>query len=165
MQLDPAAIRLQVENLKLTHPDLVADDEAWLATLESETDFNEVLTTIVKRLDDTEALHSGTAERIQELTSRNERFAARIRTLRDLAFKIMQAADLPKVELPLATLSLRAGTQQLIGDADPKSLPDELCKISRDLDRTKIKVALKTGVTVPGFQLTNGPPSLSIRIK
>jgi len=163
--LNPLVIRQSIENLKIAHPELIEDDEAWAATLESETDFNEVLTTIVRRIDDTEALYSGTGERIQELSARKARFADRIIALRELAFKIMQAAELAKVELPLATLSLRAGQPRLIGDADPNSLPDALCKISRDLNRTAIKDALKTGQTVPGFELSNSPPSLTIRIK
>ncbi|WP_442895039.1 hypothetical protein [Bradyrhizobium sp. AZCC 1578] len=37
--------------------------------------------------------------------------------------------------------------------------------MSRTPDRTAIKEALKTGKTVPGFQLSNATPSLSIRIK
>jgi len=49
----------------------------------------------------------------------------------------MQAADLAKVELPEATLSLRAGQQQLVGEADPKDMPDSLCKISRSPDRDR----------------------------
>ena len=163
--LDPRTIRLQVENLKLIHPELLEDDEAWLATLESETDFNEILTTIVRRIEDTKALVIGTKDRFEELKARKDRFEHRIDTLRNLAFKIMQAADLAKAELPEATLSLRAGTQQLVGSCDPEELPDELCKISRDLDRAAIKQALKTGGTVPGFSLSNSPPSLSIRVK
>jgi nitrogen fixation/metabolism regulation signal transduction histidine kinase len=165
VQLDPRAIRLQIDNLKLVHPELLEDDETWLETLESETDFNEILTTIIRRIEDTKALVIGTKDRFEELRSRKDRFEHRVDTLRELAFKIMHAAELAKVELPEATLSLRAGAQQLIGDADPASLPDSLCKISRDLNRTAIKEALKTGQTVPGFELSNSPPSLSIRIK
>jgi hypothetical protein len=162
---NPRDIRLQVENLKLVHPELVEDDEAWLATLESETDFNEILTTIVRRIEDTKALVIGTKDRFEELKARKDRFEHRIETLRTLAFKIMQAADLAKMELPEATLSLRAGQQQLVGDADPEYMPDDFVKISRSLDRTKIKDALKTGQTVPGFELSNSPPNLTIRIK
>lgn len=158
-------IRQTIENLKISHPDLLADDEAWAATLESETDFNEILTTIVRRIEDTKALVIGTKDRFEELSARKARFEHRVETLRELAFKIMHAAELAKVELPEATLSLRAGTQQLIGEADPKDLPDALCKISRNPDRTAIKDALKTGQTVPGYQLSNSPPSLTIRIK
>lgn len=165
MQLDPRVIRQQIENLKITHPELLEDDEAWIATLESETSFNDLLTNIVRRIEDTKALVIGTKDRFEELKARKDRFEHRVDTLRNLAFRLMQTGDLAKVELPEATLSLRAGSQQLIGEADPKELPDELCKISRDLNRTAIKEALKTGLTVPGFELSNSPPSLSIRIK
>lgn len=158
-------IRQSIENLKLTHPELVEDDEAWAATLESETDFNEVLTTIVRRIEDTKALVIGTKDRFEELKARKDRFEHRIETLRNLAFKIMQAAEIAKLELPECTLSLRASPQQLIGEADPNSLPDDLCKISRDLNRIAIREALKAGRAVDGFTLSNSPPSLSIRIK
>jgi Gp157 protein len=165
VQLDPRIVRQQIENLKLTNPELLEDDEAWLATLESETSFNDLLTNIVRRIEDTKALVIGTKDRFEELKSRKDRFEHRVDTLRDLAFKLMQTGDLAKVELPEATLSLRAGTQQLVGEADPQSLPDCFCKISRTPDRTQIKEALKGGMTVAGFSLSNSPPTLSIRIK
>jgi hypothetical protein len=163
--LDPRLVRQQIENLKIAHPEILEDEEAWIATLESETSFEDLLTSVVRRIEDTKALVIGTKDRFEELKSRKDRFEHRVDTLRNLAFKIMQAAELAKVELPEATLSLRAGTQQLIGEVDPQELPDELCKISRDLNRTAIKEALKTGLTVPGFELSNSPPSLTIRIK
>jgi hypothetical protein len=163
--LNPQVIRQQIENLKLVHPELLEDDEAWIATLESETSFEELLTNVVRRIEDTKALVIGTKDRLEELEARKERFEHRVHSLRELAFKVMQAAELAKVELPEATLSLRAGQQQLVGDASADVLPDSLCKISRSPDRTKIKDALKTGQTVPGFQLSNSTPSLSIRIK
>jgi hypothetical protein len=164
MQLDPLAVRQQIDNLKLVHPELLEDDEAWLATLESETDFNDLLTNIVRRIEDTKALVIGTKDRFEELKARKDRFEQRVESLRSLAFKLMAAAELAKVDLPEATLSLRAGTQQLVGDADPKELPDDLCTISRALNRKAIKERLQLA-PVPGFELSNGPPSLTIRIK
>jgi hypothetical protein len=164
-QINPQVVRQQIENLKLIHPELLEDDEAWIATLESETSFDELLTNIVRRIEDTKALVLGTKDRFEELKARKDRFEHRVDALRGLLFKMMEAAELDKRELPEATLSIRKGQPQLIGEADPASLPDTLCKISRDLNRTAIKDALKTGQTVPGFQLSNSPPSLNIRIK
>lgn len=165
MHINPMVIRQQIENLKVSHPSLMEDDEAWQASLESETGLHDILTNIVRRIEDTKALVVGTKDRFDELKARKDRFEHRVEALRELAFKLMQAADVAKVELPEATLSLRAGTQQLVGDAEPASLPDDLCKISRSIDRTAVKDALKAGQTVPGFQLSNSPPSLSIRVK
>lgn len=163
MYLNPQVIKQQIENLKLIHPELADDD--WQLSIESETDLHELLTNIVHQIDDSKALVIGTKDRFEELKARKERFEHRIEALRELAFKLMHAAEVAKVELPVATLSLRAGTQQLVGDADPTTLADEFCKISRDLNRTAIKDALKAGQTIPGFQLSNATPSLSIRIK
>lgn len=165
MQLNPALIRQQIENLKVAYPGVLDDEEAWQASLESETGLHEILTEIVRKIEDSRALVVGTKDRFDELKARKDRFEHRVEALRDLAFKLMSAAEVAKLELPEATLSLRAGTLQLMGDADPAELPDDLCKISRSPDRTAIKDALKAGQTVPGFILSNATPSLSIRIK
>lgn len=165
MRLDPFVVRQQIANLKVSHPDLVEDDEAWALSLESETELDEMLTRIVRRIEDAKALALGTKDRYEELKARKERFEARVEALRGLAFKLMEAANVRSRELPEATLSLRNGQPQIVGDADPATLPDDLCKISRTPDRTAIKDALKAGQTVPGFNLSNSQPSLSIRIK
>lgn len=165
MQLHPNTIRQQIEALKLAHPELVEDDEAWQMSLESETGLAELLTNVVRRIEDAKALVIGTKDRFEELQERKARFEHRVEVLRELAFKLMQAAETNKIELPEATLSLRAGAQQLLGEVEAASLPNDLCKISRSPDRTKIKEALKAGKTVPGYSLSNSTPSLSIRIK
>src|SRR5947208_3084369 len=51
--LNPLVVRQQIENLKLVYPALLEDDEAWLASLESETKFEELLTQVVRRIEDT----------------------------------------------------------------------------------------------------------------
>jgi hypothetical protein len=165
MQLDPRAVRQQIDNLKLVHPELLEDDEAWLATLESETSFEELLTTIIRRIEDTKALVIGTKDRFEELKARKDRFEQRVESLRNLAFKLMSAAELAKIELAEATLSLRAGTQQLVGDVDAETLLPEYRTVSYAPNKEAIKNSLKSGLKVPGFELSNGPPSLTIRIK
>jgi hypothetical protein len=165
MQLNPQIIRTQIEALKLVHPELKEDDESWQMSLESETDLHELLTNIVHKIDDAKALVIGTKDRFEELKARKERFEHRIEGLRELAFRLMQSAAVSKVELPEATLSIRNGQQQLVGDADPTLVPDAFCKITRALDRTAIKDELKAGREVEGFSLSNGQPSISIRVK
>lgn len=165
MRLDPRIVKQQIDNLRAAYPELIEDDDTWLLAIESETELDRLLTLIVRQIEDAKALVAGTSERMTELQQRSERFQHRVQTLRNVAFKMLDVAGLPKVELPEATLSIRKGQPQLVGEADPATLPDDFCKISRALDRTKIKDALKAGRTVPGFELSNSPPSLSIRIK
>lgn len=164
-QLDPTVIRRQIENLKVSFPDLAGDDESWQMSLESETDLAELLTNLVRKIDDAKALVVGTKDRFEELEQRKARFEHRIDALRQLAFKLMQSAEVTKLELPIATLSIRNGGQQIVGESKPEHLPDDLCKVSRTIDRTKVKEALKAGKYVPGFSLSNAEPSLSIRVK
>lgn len=165
MNINPQVVRQQIENLKISHPEILEDDEAWLASLESETKFEELLTQLVRRIEDTKALAEGTAGRLEELKARKDRLLHRMESLRGLLFKLMDSAELQKLELAEATITVRKGQPQLIGEADPFFLPEHFCKISRTVDRTAVKDALKTGKEVPGFSLSNSPPSLTIRIK
>jgi hypothetical protein len=156
-------VRQQIANLKLLHIDLFEDEEAWLLSLESETDINALLTQIVRRIEDCKALVIGTKDRAEELAARRKRFEDRIESLRSLAFKMMDAADLAKLELPEVTLSVRnvAPSVQIV---DEDSLPDVACKFERKPDKAKIKELLATG-SVAGAVMTNGGKTLSIRIK
>jgi hypothetical protein len=163
--LNPQVVRLQIENLKVAHPELIEDDEAWLVSLESETKFEELLTQLVRRIEDTRALAEGTAGRLTELQERKARLLHRMESLRNLLFKLMESAELQKLELPEATITIRKGQPQLIGEADPFFLPEHFVKVSRTVDRTAVKEALKDGAAIPGFTLSNATPSLSIRIK
>lgn len=163
MMLNPQVVRQQIENLKVLHIDLFEDEEAWLLALESETDMDTLLTSIVRRIEDSKALVLGTKDRAEELAARRKRFEGRIESLRNLAFKIMEAADVAKIELPEVTLSVRNVAPSVI-ITDEDNLPDIACKFERKPDKAKIKELLATGL-VAGAAMTNGGKTLSIRIK
>jgi hypothetical protein len=165
MQLNPDIIRQQIANLALVYPELAEDEEAWALSVESETDAVDLLRQIERRRQEAASMAGAIASNIAELGLRQERFERREKAMRELAFKVMGFADLRKVEMPEATYSVRNGQQKLIGDADPESFPDWLCRIKRELDKTKIKEALKAGETVTGFELSNAEPTLAIRTK
>lgn len=163
MRLDPRVVRQSIENLKVLYPDLIEDEEAWISALESETSVNELLTRVVRQIEDTKALVIGTKDRFEELSTRKQRFERRVEALRDLAFKLMEAAELPKIELPEATLSIRSVPPSVV-ITDEENLPDIACKFERKPDKAKIKELLASGI-VAGATLSNGSKSLSIRIK
>lgn len=165
MKFDVNMVRLQIENLKISYPGLIDDDESWQMSLESETDLTDLLTSIIRRIEDAKALVIGTKDRLEDLKLRKERFEERVDALRQLTFKLMQAAEVQSIEMAEATLSIRKGTPQLVGDADAETLPGDLCNITRSVNRAKVKEALKAGQAVPGFSLSNSVPSLTIRVK
>lgn len=163
MRLDPHVIRLQIANLRAAHPELIEDDESWLLAIESETDLDTILTKIVRQIEDAKALSNGTLERLEDLKARKDRFARRVENLRALAMKMLEAANVNKIELSEATLSVRNVPPSVV-ITDEENLPDIACKFTRTPDKTKIKELLTTG-PVAGATMGNGGKSISIRIK
>lgn len=161
--LNPQVVKQQIANLKVLHIDLFEDEEAWLLSLESETDIDALMTSIVRRIEDSKALVIGTKDRAEELAARRKRFEDRIESLRNLAFKLMEAANVAKLELPEVTLSVRH-VPPSVQIVDEDNLPDIACKFERKPDKAKIKELLATGL-VAGAVMTNGGKTLSIRIK
>lgn len=162
---DVGRLRLEIAALLREYPELADDAVARLDTLDGQTDIRDVLRALTRSLDETMALRAGLEHRIQELETRFGRLVARDEAIRNLIFKLMSDAQLKKIELPLATLSLRSNPPRLIGDADAATLPDSLCHIKRSVDRTKVREAIEAGREVPGFVMSNAAPSLTVRVK
>jgi hypothetical protein len=159
------AIQQQISNLLLQYPELADDEVLRTDTLEGSETLHDFLTGIVRQIEDSKALRDGTKGRLDELAFRKARFERRIEVLRSLAVKTLEVAGLKKYEMSEATLSMKAGQQRLLGEPDPVSLPDELCRITREPDRVKIRAALLSGETVPGVALSNAEPILTVHIK
>jgi hypothetical protein len=158
-------LQQQIANLYLQFPELQDDEVLRADTLEGATNLKELLAAIVNVKAEATELLDGATIRLENLTARKGRFAARIEALRTLMSKVMQTANIRKIELPEATLSIKAGQQRLIGEVDPNTLPDGLCRIKREPDRKKIREALLNGATIEGFALSNAEPSLAVYVK
>ena len=155
----------KIENLKIAFPDLLDDDDAWLLALGSETDIKEYLRTIERKREDTAALEEALAATIDIMRQRKARFERREQAMRALMFNAMQWADLTRLEMPEATLSIRQGTPKVI-IVDEDSIPDEFMRIKKEPDKTKIKAALADGfASVPGAEMSNAEPILNVRTK
>jgi hypothetical protein len=162
MRFDLAFLRRQVEALTEAYPEL-ADDTSLLAdTLEGETDVMDVLRHLVRQAQETKAIAEGLGEYTQELTGRKGRLDRRVEYLRALILNVMDVAGLPKANLPEATLSVRAGTARRVVD-DAMLLPDCFVKIERKPDHAAIKEA-GTDADIPGTHISNGAPSLTVRV-
>lgn len=162
--MNPDLVRRQIENLKLQFPELAEDEDAWALTIESETGAVEMLRQIERRRQDAAHMAGAIASNIAELGLRQERFEGREKAMRALAFKIMEATNLRKTEMPEATYSIRAGQPKLI-IKDESAVPDNLCRIKREPDKTVIKDAMMNGYSPSWAELSNGEPSLSVRVK
>jgi hypothetical protein len=162
---DADALRREIERLLLEYPELVDDEVLRADMLDGSTDIGDILTSLIHTIQDATALEEGTRARLVELKLRGQRFTMRVEFVRALIFKIMETAQLKKLELSEATLLIRANPQQIVGELDAAMLPDELCRIKREPDKAKIRARLLEGGEVPGCMLSNAPPSLMVRVK
>lgn len=161
--LRPDIITQQITALALQYPELKDDEDGWMLSVESETDVHDFLRQIERRRQEAAAFAGGIASNIAELELRQQRYENRERAMRSLAFKIMQVADIFKAELPEATMSIRPGTSKVI-ITNEEAIPDILCRIKREPDKTKLKEHLLNG-PIAGAILSNAEPTLSIRTK
>lgn len=162
-RINPDIVRQQIANLLHLYPELAEDEDLRLDMIEAETDANALFSAIVAQVIEADKNATGLKAYEARFRERRARMERRVERLRELGFRIMEAADIRKVELPEATLSIRNGAQQVV-ITDESKLPDDLCKIERSPKKTEIKDALKSGTEVPGAELSNGAPSLSIRM-
>jgi len=163
-RLDPIFVRAQIDALRAAYPQIADDEDQWLLTLESETDLREFLAVAVKRMCEAEAFVEGIRDLITDIKARQLRFEQRSDAMRTLAFKVMTTAAVRKVELPQATLSIRAGQPKVI-ILDEHALPNELVRIKREPNKPKIKDYIDAGMEVPGAELSNREEQLAVRIK
>jgi len=163
-RLDPTLVRAHIEALRVAYPEISQDEEAWLLTLESETELHEFLTRVVRRMLETKANIGGIGQYICELKVRQDRLDQRVEAMRSLMFKLMDAARLKKLELAPATLSIRGGQPRVIV-TDETALPADCVRIKREPDKHLIASYLKAGQEVPGATLSNSEETLAVRVK
>ena len=165
-RLDHTFVRTQIEHLRLTHPGIWDEgDEQLLAdSLEGQTDFHKFLSAVVRRICEAEAFVDGIGDLIIDIKARQQRFERRGEAMRALAFKVMSAAEVRKVELRQATLSIRAGVPRVL-ITDETRLPPDCIRTRTEPNKIAIKERLERGDEVPGAEMSNREEVLSVRIK
>jgi hypothetical protein len=141
-------------------------DEATLAdTLEGITDIYEVLAAVVRSALFDEALADGLKNHIQRLQERLERLTERGAMRRRIARDAMIEVEIKKVAAPDFTLSLRPGSPSLVV-VDELEVPTDYWEVREPrLNRASALSDLKNGVAIPGLQLSNPEPVLSVRVR
>lgn len=141
-------------------------DETTLAdSLEGLSDLNEVVASIVRAALIDEALAIGLKGHIEVMGKRLQRLADRAAARRRIARDAMVEVDIKKIIAPDFTLSVRPGSPALVV-VDEASIPQTYWQPSEPrLDRFGLLGDLKIGRPVPGVQLSNPEPVLSVRVK
>lgn len=159
--LDTLELRQQIDAMLIQFPELQEDEVLRADTFEAETNLNAILEKLVSLAGDAGAMAEAIKIRSQALSDRKGRFERREEAMRALIQKIMERANLNKVQLPEATLSISYRKPAPIV-TDEEALPDEFCKWKRSADMAKIKEA---PALPPGVSLSNGKTILAVRTR
>lgn len=160
-----ADLKIAIDGILVAHPDLAEDLDFACEVLSAETEIENILALLVDWTNDAKAMASAVKARKMELGERQSRFEIQEDAYRRLIQSIMERANLPKIVLTEATLSIRHIPPAPIV-VDEALLPDKFFRIKREPDMKLIKATMDSErVNIPGVCLSNGHSSLTIRTK
>src|SRR6478672_604081 len=141
------------------------DCETLSDTLDGITDLHEMIAAVIRSALVDEALHAGLRFRIDNMKERLSRLELRADKKRHLALDAMAEVGLTKLEQPDFTASARAGSAALIVIAEERIPEAYWLPQPPKLDRQGILGELRRGIEIPGAQMSNPKPVLSVRTK
>jgi len=159
---DVSMLEQVIESLFVSYPELKDDEELRLDTLHGCTNFVEIIDSLLLKTQDAEALSSACDNVVKEIRKRKERFDIRSDFNRELIKKLMEIADIRKLELATATVSVTNKPSSVV-IVDEALLPPEFLRIKSEPNKTAIKEAILGGNTVTGASMSNGGTTLMIK--
>lgn len=164
LTLDASKLAVEIQHMLMAYPELSEDEELRLDTLEGETDFLRIMSRLVRVRNEKLAEAEGLSSYISDLSDRKARQVRAAEGVKALMLSLMSVADLPKLTLPEATISISKG-RDAVEITDEADLPQGFVKTIRQPDKTAIGAALKAGEAVPGAALRTGEATLTVRTK
>jgi hypothetical protein len=154
-------LKRTIELLLERYPELKEDEELKEDMLEGSTDFRETMERLLRKTQDSIYLAKACQEAERDIHHRRARFEKRVEFGRELMKRLMEAANIRKLEFPTATLSLMNTPPQVVVTNEDE-LPEEFFRIKKEPNKTLIKQALEK-TDVRGATLSNGGTSIVIR--
>ena len=145
------------------HP--LDDEESLADTLEGITNLHEMIAAVIRSALVDEALQSGLRARMADMKHRLNRLEERGVKKRQLALEAMTEVGLKKLEQPDFTASARAGLPGLVVIAEDLIPETYWVPQPPKLDRQSLIADLKREGHIPGTQISNPKPTLSVRTK
>ncbi len=154
-------LKIQISLLLDRHPELIDDVDLRADMLEGSTDLHAIMERLLNEEREANELIAVVGNRIEALSARRAMFRLRQTSLRAVMQAILDRAELRKLALPEATISItrRGPAVQVI---DETLVPDAYCRFKREISKTAIKDAINAGEEVPGAVLDNGSETLRI---
>lgn len=159
-----ADFRAQWHDILEAYPELAEDESLRADVLDAETDFHKLIDSLVQRKLEARELATGAKLRKQEVGERQSRFERQEAGFDTLIKSLMQFADMQKVVLSEATVSITKPRTK-VSILDVNELPQGFYAVERKPKSAEIKAALEAGQTVPGAELVLGEDGLMVRTK
>ena len=154
-------LKRTIELLFERYPELREDEELKADMLEGATDFNETMDKLLRRTQDSIYLGKACQDAERDIHDRRKRFEKRVEFGRELMKRLMEAADVRKMEFPTATLSLINTARQVV-ILNEDEIPDEFMRIKKEPNKVLLKEAMEK-MDVRGATLSTGGTALVIR--
>lgn len=164
LTMDATKLESEIRHMLVAFPELADDEELRLDTLEGETDFNRIMSRLVRVRNEKLADADGLASYIGDLSERKARQVRGAEGVKALMLSLMSVADIPKLVLPEATISVTK-PRSSVEVTDVDALPQGTFTTVRQPDKAAIKVQLEAGDDVPGAVLKTSEPGLTVRTK
>jgi hypothetical protein len=155
--------QLVKQRLLTEYPNL--DEETLADTLDGITDLHEMIAAVIRSALVDEALRVGLRSRLDEMRERLTRLELQCEKKREMALEAMREASLRKLEQPDFTASVTAGFPTLVVVNEGDIPPDYWVPQPPKLNRQALLAGMKRGDEVPGVQLGNPKPILTVRTK
>lgn len=158
LSIQAEAAKVLLDNIRAVIGD---DEQAAADAIEGETNLVEAISGAVERISELNTMVEAVKAREENLKERRKRFERQIELLRTAVATAMEQAELKRLELPHATITVKNLGQQVtvINEAD---IPSEFWKrADPKLDKRALLAALKQG-PVPGATLSNGGTTIQI---
>jgi hypothetical protein len=162
--LDAAFVKAEVGKLLAEYPELETDEELRSDMIAGETDAHKIIARALEARQEAETLAGAIKAREVDLSARRSRYERKSDAMKSLIRNIMRAANLQKLTLPEATLSILA-PRQTVGIEDLDAIPQGYYRTVKQADKEAIKQALAGGAEIPGAILVTGSSGLMIRTK
>lgn len=164
IQANIADFRAKWHAILELYPEIAEDESLRADVLDAETDFHKLIDTLVKRKLDAREMATGAKARKQEIGERQSRFERQEAGFDTLIKSLMQFADMQKVVLPEATVSITKPRTK-VNVIDVNELPQGFYIVERKPKSAEIKAAIEAGEKVPGAELALGEEGLMVRTK
>jgi hypothetical protein len=163
-------LRTEISNYLILGEQLKAQfaelDEGTLAdTLEGVSQLPDLVIQIMRSGLEDDVLANALKQRVDEMHARLSRLRERHDKKRAMAAWAMSQAEIPRIQAPDFSLSLRPGSQRL-EVYDETRMPSRFFVPQQPrLDRAGLSCALKAGETVEGAILVQGEPTIQVRVR